>query len=154
MKQDLTTFDKVIEFAIAREADAEAFYRGWAEKATRGEVRLLLEEFAEEERLHKDKLEKVRAGQGDVLSGRPAPRFRTPIDVSHVQAHPDMSLAEALAFAIKKEKAAYRLYLEMAVEAPTEQLMDLFLSLAREEANHKVRFEIEYDDLTAGVSPE
>lgn len=152
MKQDLTTLDKAIEFAIAREADAEAFYRRWAGKATRDEVRAVLEEFAEEERLHKEKLEKVKAGQADVLSGRPAPRFRTPIDVTPVRAHPDMSLREALAFAIKKEKAAYRLYLDMAVDAPTEQLMDLFLSLAREEANHKVRFEIEYDDLTAGMS--
>lgn len=154
MKRDLKTFDKIIAFAIAREADAEAFYRDLAGKVTQDDVRTLLEEFAEEERMHKDKLEKVHAGQIGVLSGHPAPRFNAPIDISPARPHPDMSLTEALAFAIKKEKAAYRLYLDMAVDAPTEDLMEVFLNLAREEANHKVRFEIEYDDLTAELSPD
>ena len=47
--------------------------------------------------------------------------------------------------AMKKEKAAYRLYLDLAMVAEAEELTDLFLALAREEANHKLRFEIEYD---------
>ena len=153
MNQDLHTFDKVLEYAVRREIESEAFYRAWVEKVNDRAVGAVLEEFAEEERLHKEQLEKVKNGQHALLSGRPAPRFRLPIDVADVQPNPDMTLADALAFAIKKEKAAYRLYLDLAVDSPTEQLMELFLALAREEANHKVRFEIEYDDLTAGAAP-
>ena len=147
MKPDLQTFDQVLDYAIDRETEAEALYRGWATWVTDATVRGILEEFAEEEHMHQDKLAKVRAGQRALLTGRPAPRFRTPLAVPDVPPCPDMSLAEALALAIKKEKTAYRFYLDMAVDAPSEALMELFLAMAREEANHKVRFEIEYDDL-------
>ena len=47
---------------------------------------------------------------------------------------------------MKKEKAAYRLYLDLAAVGEDEELTDMFLSLAQEEAKHKLRFEIEYDD--------
>jgi rubrerythrin len=58
----------------------------------------------------------------------------------------DMSYAEALVLAMKKEKAAFRLYTDLASLAKGDALRDLFLSLAAEEAKHKLRFEIEYDD--------
>jgi rubrerythrin len=48
---------------------------------------------------------------------------------------------------MKKEKAAYRLYLDLATAAGAGELADLFRSLAAEEAKHKLRFEIEYDDV-------
>ncbi len=38
------------------------------------------------------------------------------------------------------------MYLELALDARTEDQSDLFMILAHEEANHKVRIEIEYDD--------
>jgi rubrerythrin len=57
-----------------------------------------------------------------------------------------MTYAEALILAMKKEKAAYRLYTDLAGVAEAEELTNLFLSLAAEEAKHKLRFEIEYDD--------
>ena len=47
---------------------------------------------------------------------------------------------------MKKEKAAYTMYLDLAGAAPSSELKNLFLGLAREEANHKLRFELEYDD--------
>lgn len=148
MKKELNTFEDALEFAIAREQDAEDFYRCWAGQVSDDAVSALFEEFAEEERLHQEKLVRVKQGQRALLTGRPAPRFRTPLDVTTVKPQADMKLADAFAVAIKKEKAAYRFYLDMAVDAPTEALMKLFLDLAREEANHKVRFEIEYDGLT------
>lgn len=58
----------------------------------------------------------------------------------------DMSYAEALVLAMKKEKAAFRLYTDLASAARGDALRDLFLSLAAEEARHKLRFEVEYDD--------
>ena len=47
---------------------------------------------------------------------------------------------------MKQEKAAFKLYTDLAVVAPDEDLRDLLLSLAQEEAKHKLRFEVEYDD--------
>ncbi|MHC4424233.1 MAG: ferritin family protein, partial [Planctomycetota bacterium] len=66
--------------------------------------------------------------------------------VVDVEARPGMSYADVLMLAMRKEKAAYRLYLDLAAVAEAEELTDTFLSLAQEEAKHKLRFEIEYDD--------
>lgn len=47
---------------------------------------------------------------------------------------------------MKKEKAAFKLYTGLSNVAPNSTLRDVFLSLAQEEAKHKLRFEIEYDN--------
>jgi rubrerythrin len=47
---------------------------------------------------------------------------------------------------MKKEKAAFRLYSDLAGLADDAQLRNTFLFLAQEEAKHKLRFEIEYDE--------
>jgi rubrerythrin len=59
---------------------------------------------------------------------------------------PDISYQDALILAMKKEKAAFRLYNDLAGLADDEGLRDLFLALAQEEAKHKLRFEVEYDE--------
>ena len=48
--------------------------------------------------------------------------------------------------AMKAEKAAFKLYNDLAEATDDENLRSVFLSLAQEEAKHKLRFEIEYDD--------
>jgi rubrerythrin len=58
-----------------------------------------------------------------------------------------MNYQDALVLAMKKEKAAFRLYLDLANEVQSEDQKDLFLALAQEEAKHKLRFEIEYDEV-------
>ena len=63
-----------------------------------------------------------------------------------VMPYPEMTYQEVLILAMKKEKNAFRLYLDLSKIAPTPQLQDLFLSLAQEESKHKLRFELEYDE--------
>jgi rubrerythrin len=63
-----------------------------------------------------------------------------------VQPTADMTYQDALILAMKKEKAAYRLYNDLAVMSEDAGLRDVMLMLAQEEAKHKVRFEIEYDE--------
>jgi len=47
---------------------------------------------------------------------------------------------------MKKEKAAFRMYNDLASKAKKPELKALFLNLAQEEAKHKLRFEVEYDE--------
>jgi rubrerythrin len=47
---------------------------------------------------------------------------------------------------MKSEKNAYILYNNLAEAAPNAAIKTLFLSLAQEEAKHKLRFEVEYDE--------
>lgn len=137
--------EEVLDFAIEREAESRDFYMKLAERMENPAMQKVFENFATEELGHKMKLEAVK--HGEVLLGPKEVRSLDIADyVVDVEARPDMDYAEALVVAMKKEKAAYRLYLDLAAVAEDEELTDMFLLLAQEEAKHKLRFEIEYDD--------
>ena len=141
------TITGVLDFAMEREVEAEAFYRELALHVKKASMRQILEEFAEEEHMHWEKLDMVKNGQFRMLSGTaPIPSLHIAEFLPEPKVGPDMELADALIIAMKREKAGYRFYIELAADAPDQELMDLFLALAHEEANHKLRFEIEYDD--------
>lgn len=147
MTAGFETLTEVLDFAMEREHEAEAFYRRLALQVNAASMRQILEEFAEEERMHWEKLEKVKQGQFRMLDGiTPVPSMQIAEFLPPAKTSPDMDLADALIIAMKREKAAYRFYIELAADAPNQELMDLFLALAHEEANHKLRFEIEYDE--------
>jgi len=54
---------------------------------------------------------------------------------------------DALIIAMKKEKLAFKLYSDLAAQTDNEALKAILLAIAQEEARHKLRFELEYDDL-------
>ncbi len=58
----------------------------------------------------------------------------------------DIDYQQALILAMKAEKAAFRLYSDPASATDDPGLKETLLGLAQEEAKHKLRFEIEYDD--------
>ena len=58
----------------------------------------------------------------------------------------DMAYQDALIIAMKAEKEAYILYTKLAEAAENEEIKTLLLQLAQEEAKHKLRFEMEYDE--------
>ena len=63
---------------------------------------------------------------------------------------PDMDYQQALIVAMKAEKVAYKLYMDLSEASEDESMKDLFYLLAQEEAKHKLRFEIEYDEEFSG----
>jgi rubrerythrin len=137
--------EEILEFAIEREVESHDFYMRLAESVERPLMRKVFEDFAAEELGHKAKLEAAKRGQ--ILLGQPQVQSLGIADyLTDVEPKAEMSYQDALVLAMKKEKAAYRLYLDLAAIAEAEELTDIFLSLAQEEAKHKLRFEIEYDD--------
>jgi len=66
--------------------------------------------------------------------------------VADVEPKPDMDYQDTLIMAMKKEKASFLLYTNLAEEVKNQVQKQIFLSLAQEEAKHKLRFEIEYDN--------
>jgi hypothetical protein len=62
-----------------------------------------------------------------------------------IKLHRNMSYKELLAYAIKKENQAYRLYSQLANSAKEPVIGQMFAHLAQEEAQHKLKLEIEYD---------
>jgi rubrerythrin len=146
-EKDLTmekrSVDEILDFAIAAEVAANRFYLELAAKMDTDAMRKAFEEFAEEELKHKAILEGVK--QGGAFETADIPDLKIADYVVDVQPRADMDYQEALILAMKREKAAFRLYSEMAATTTEENTRKTFLALAQEEARHKLYFEIEYD---------
>lgn len=141
----LDSAEKILEFAIQKEEDAAQFYTGLANKME-GHMKDVFLGFAEEEKHHKKKLESVVAGKQLISSEKKILDLGIGDHMVDIDTSGDLTYQEALIVAMKAEKAAYKLYMELSGATDDAGLKDLFLSLANEEAKHKLRFEIEYDD--------
>jgi len=63
-----------------------------------------------------------------------------------VETSENISYQDALIIAMKRERAAYELYSDMAAKIPESHLKEVLVGLAKEEAKHKLFFEAEYDE--------
>ncbi|MBN2553790.1 MAG: ferritin family protein [Spirochaetales bacterium] len=138
--------DGVLDFAIEREQEASDFYTDLAVKAKRPDMKTLFKQFAGEEKGHKAKLQGVKEGR------KLLPAEKQVLDlkmsdylVADAQTE-ETTYQNALILAMKREKVSFRLYTDLAAKAPTDDLKNTFLTLAQEEAKHKLRFEVEYDN--------
>ena len=148
MTQSFQTLEEVLDSAIIREEQAHAYYTGLAETMEDPAMKQAFLDFAAEELEHKARLEAAKRGEyGLVDATLPIPRLAIAESLEEVTPSNQMDYAAALSLAMKREKAAYILYLRLAAEAKSKPLAELFLALAQQEANHKLRFEIEYDDV-------
>ena len=65
--------------------------------------------------------------------------------VKNVEATAEMTYVDLLVIGMKKEKDSFQLYKQLASTVRKDQLKDMFQQMAREEAQHKLTLEIEYD---------
>jgi rubrerythrin len=142
------TIDEVLNFAINEEQKAADFYSRLAGKAKSSGMREALLQFADEERGHKAKLVDVKAGKRFLSQAGEAKIQDLKIAEYTVDEIPneDLDYQGTLLIAMKKEKAAFRLYSDMAAITDDPTLREVLLGLAQEEAKHKLRFEVEYDE--------
>ena len=136
--------DEIFDFAIDRETEAIQLYKDLAARVDKPEMQKVLEDFAEEESEHKAKLEAVRKGEL-ALKEEAVGDLGIVDNIGGGDPRPDMSYADVLVLAMKKEKVSYKLYLDLAAITQDRGLKDMFMLLAQEEAHHKLRFELEYD---------
>jgi rubrerythrin len=140
------SLEDVLDFAIGEEEAAEAFYQELAAKVKGQHMREIFLDFAQEERGHKAKLQRVKAGHGPISSGSKVADLKIGDYLVDPVPAPGMDYQNALTLAMKKEKAAFKLYTDLASALRDRALREIFLGLAQEEARHKLRFEIEYDE--------
>ena len=144
-KQD--SIDEVLDYAIGKEVEANQLYMYLAGQAEDEAMRKVFEDYAKEEQGHKTKLEAMKsAGQVTAPTGK-VPDLKIADYTVDVEAGPNMDYQDALLLAMKNEKAAFHLYTDLAQAVQDSALRETFLALAQEEAKHKLRFEIEYDDV-------
>jgi len=137
--------DALLDFAIAREEEAVEFYTKLAEKA-QGAARKAFEDFAREEMGHKQKLLAVKAGRQLAPVEGKITDLKIADYVVDDGPEGELDYRQALLLAMKKEKAAFKLYMALSEATEDEALKSLLVALAQEEAKHKLRFEIEYDE--------
>jgi rubrerythrin len=144
----LSTMMDVLDFAISGESKAAELYTNMAATAKNPWMRKTLEGFAEEELQHGRKLRDVRAGKS-TLEHEGIGGLGIAEKLDDAEPHPDMDYSELLVFAIKKENASHGLYKKLASIFTEPELHETFLALAEQEAEHKRRFEMEYESLTS-----
>jgi rubrerythrin len=142
-----TSIDEALDFAIGEEEAAADFYTRLAGQTKVPGMKQTLEGFAREEMSHKAKLQAVKAGTVFASGSQRVPDLKISEYVVDVTPDPHLGYRESLVVAMKKEKAAFKLYTDLAETVANESVRALFLALAQEEAKHKLRFEVEYDEL-------
>jgi rubrerythrin len=142
----MNSVDEILDFAIEREQAASDFYSDLAQKASSAWMKDMLISFSKEELRHKGKLKSVKKGEKLLSSEQKVQDLKLGDYLVDVEPQGDLSLQDAMIVAMKREKAAYRLYSDLAQKVDDAELKDLFLGLAQEEAKHKLYFETQYDD--------
>lgn len=144
--ENFDSVEDVLDFAIAEEMAAKEFYTGLAERARNAAMREVFEEFAAEEFKHRSILEHIKSGEL-VISAEKVQDLKLADMAEPVAPRPDMNYQDALTVAMHKEKQAFLLYSLLAKLCDDDKMRETFLMLAQEEAKHKLRFEIEYDEV-------
>lgn len=138
----------VLDFAIAGESKAAELYMKMAAIVENPWMKKTLEDLAEQELGHRKKLKAVKTGWS-ALAREDAGDLGIAEMIEDVKPHANMDYRELVAFAIKKEAASHGLYTRLASVFTEPELQETFEALAREEAEHKRRFELEYESLTS-----
>ena len=144
---DFKNVNDILDFAIKNEQQAADFYNNLANDSEVKEMRETFAAYAKEEEGHKSRLEKIKqTGEYDLTEEKVLDlKISDYLVIS--KSSGKMSYQESLILAMKREKAAYKLYMKLSDIAPNDNLKKLFKNLAIEEAKHKLKFEIEYDDV-------
>ena len=142
----LDTVDKILDFAIRQEEKAAQFYTELAGKMPHKHMKEALLSFAEEEKGHKAKLMQIKSGKQIQAAEKMILDLKIGDYLVDAEPSSDIDYQQALILAMKAEKAAFRLYNDLASATDDPTLKAALLGLAQEEAKHKLRFEIEYDE--------
>jgi rubrerythrin len=136
--------NEVLNFAIAKELAAHDFYVELAAWTERPEAAKAFEDLAAQELQHKTKLEAIKAGQAAIQDEEVGSLgIAETLEAAEPQAN--LTYAQALAVAMRREKDAFRLYTRLASMSREREITTMLSRLAQEEAQHKLQLEIEYD---------
>ncbi len=141
-----SNINEILDFAMQSEQDAIDFYTQLAGNMKNKQMQEVFLSFAREEVGHKARLRKIK---DEGLFDMEVEQVRDLKIADYVVADKpsdNMSYADALVLAMKREKAAFKLYTKLAERTDHPEIKMTFQALATEESKHKLRFEIEYDE--------
>jgi len=140
---------EILEFGLAMEKKAKAFYLAALDVVKHPGARQMLKELAAEELLHIRFFERALKGEGLLLEdhlppGSPSAGIGEHLVAAEIRDHSDP--ASILVKAIGREMDAIERYQEWASQVPDEELAGLLRKLAAQELAHKDRLERLYEE--------
>lgn len=145
------SFEKLVSLAIQREEEAYDFYMKAAEESEFKASVKLLHDLANQEVIHKKKLEQaLDGGVCDTFTCSSVEEVEK-LDLDQylvdIPLSPSSSPQEVLIVAIKKEAAANSFYKALSELTGNASNRSVFEALAKEEEVHKTRLQDLYDDI-------
>ena len=146
--ENFNSINEILDFAIEREQEAVEFYTNMADNSSDTAMKNVFIQFSREEMGHKSKLMHLKSSNLPIFNtlNQNIQDLKIADYTVKIEPRPGMTYQEALILAMQKEKAAFKLYQNLANKTPDDNIKNLFLTLSQEEARHKLRFEIEYDE--------
>lgn len=143
--KEMQTVNDILDFAIKEEEKSMEFYTNLANNAS-PPMKAVFQGYAVEESGHRSKLQAVRDGAAFSPGEKQVQDLQLADYLVDVEPCSNMTYEDALIVAMKREKAAFKLYTTLAEMTEDPTVRNVLLAIAQEEAKHKLRFEIEYDD--------
>jgi rubrerythrin len=144
--KEFESINDILDFAINNEQNAVDFYTQLADESTNEEMVKVFTQFAKEEMGHKAFITKIKTEGIFTVKAEKVLDLKMSDYLVDVKPKPNMPYEDALILAMKREKNAFKLYMDLSEVAPNDNLKKIFSSLAIEESKHKLRFELEYDE--------
>ena len=149
-KMSKINFDEILKNAIRMEEQSYSLYKMAQGKVKYESSKKFLEELAQEELTHKEKLKTIL----DDKKRMPDLGFKVEkvqnlkiVDImKDVTISEDADYQKILVFAAKREKSTYDYYKSLALGLEETEIGKLFNRLAEEELIHKNKLEREYDE--------
>jgi len=138
----------VLDMAISKEIEAQAFYKDLQGRVSDAEAKQALQFMAAEEKKHEEFLVKYKTSgmgsesskQNQVVDYKIAEHLEKP-DISGKMDSKDVYLVAA-----HRELNSYNFYKELAGMHPKGEIRDMFLKMANEEMKHKEKVEYLYSN--------
>jgi rubrerythrin len=151
MSQKGTALEQILDQAIRFEEDAFQFYTKAQAMVKRSHIKSALQDLAQQEVKHKQKLQALREGNTEAIIATPRQGKIEDLKLAeYLVSRPldeNASFQDVLIVAMQREKSSYDFYGTMAGIAEGEEAKSLFQFLAEEELVHKNKIESLYDEV-------
>jgi rubrerythrin len=132
---------KILETAIGNEIEAYEFYANAAKKSNDINLKAIFNELAEEEMKHKLQLEAFLKNESKQMNFHAGADYKVSESVELPKLTADMSFADGVALAMKKEEEAMVMYQQFANASVDANQKNIFQQLAIMEQGHKIKLE-------------
>ena len=143
---DEKKFQEIVEFALQKEIEAVDFYTRASGVVKHSGTKALFLDFAKQEEGHKRLLENLSMEKLVHSNIEKIPNLKISDYLVDTDFRPDISYADILRIAMKREEHSIKLYNDLKPLNGDETLTKLFNFLIQEETKHKYALEKIYDD--------